>query len=457
MKTKSLDSRCILPSPYYRRRTRLRDLMRLLAVPLLFLLAPFPLCGQSALDGFDPNVNGSVYVVVIQKDGKTLLGGNFTTISSNGGDAVARNRIARLNPDGTLDTAFNPNADSSVRAIAVQANGDILVGGSFTSIGGQTRNRIARLNATTGLADSFDPNAMGANAEVYSIAVEPDGKILGGGTFTSIGGQPRNYIARLDGNSGLADSFDPNASAAVRTIALQANGKILLGGDFISIGGQKRNHVARLDGSTGLADSFDPNASGAVCTLALQADGSVLLGGNFTNVGGQARNRIARVAPTTGVPDSFDPAANNDVTTIAVQADGKIVVGGFFTNIGGEMRKYIARVNAITGLVESIAPNSNGPVLTIALQADGKVVAGGDFTEIRGEVRNRITRLEANGTLDRTLNPHMLGLRTSNPNNFVGTSVIQPDGKILIGGRFSSVLGVERNNIARLNADGDRK
>src|SRR5204862_5607325 len=120
--------------------------------------------GQSALDGFDPNANGSINVVVVQPDGKILLGGAFTALSPNGGASVTRNRIARLNADGTLDTAFNPNANGNVRSIAVQADGKILVAGDFNgtnSIGGQTRNRIARLDAVTGLADSFNPNASG--------------------------------------------------------------------------------------------------------------------------------------------------------------------------------------------------------------------------------------------------------------------------------------------------------
>src|SRR5437660_1440290 len=157
--------------------------------------------GQSALDGFDPNANGPVEVVVVQPDGKILIGGGFTTLSPNGGPPVTRNRIARLNPDGTLDTAFDPNANDFVFSIAVQADGKILVGGCFTSIGGQTRNRIARLDPTTGLADSFDPNA---NILVTSLAVQADGKILAGGLFTSIGGQQRNLIARLDATTGLA-------------------------------------------------------------------------------------------------------------------------------------------------------------------------------------------------------------------------------------------------------------
>ena len=88
--------------------------------------------GQSALDGFDPNANGTVWVVVVQPDGKILLGGDFTTLSPNGGGAVTRTRIARLNPDGTLDTAFNPNAGTgTVSAIAVQADGKILVARRF--------------------------------------------------------------------------------------------------------------------------------------------------------------------------------------------------------------------------------------------------------------------------------------------------------------------------------------
>ena len=140
--------------------------------------------GGSALDGFDPNANGPVYVVVVQPDGKILIGGGFTTLSPNGGAPVTRNHIARLNPDGTLDNAFDPNANDFVNAIAVQADGKILAGGAFNganSIGGQTRNRIARLDPITGLADSWDPNA---NSDVNSIAVQADGKILAGGDFT---------------------------------------------------------------------------------------------------------------------------------------------------------------------------------------------------------------------------------------------------------------------------------
>ena len=193
-------------------------------LPILLLVCLFPrVRAQSALDGFDPNANGPVRAVVVQPDGKILIGGDFTTLSPNGGPAVTRNHIARLNSDGTLDPAFDPDANNSVRAIAVQPDGKILVGGSFTNIGGQTRNRIARLDAATGSADAFDPNA---NDHVDAIAVQPDGKILVTGFFfgtNSIGGQLRNHIARLDASTGLADTFnpDPGTASNVDAVLLQ--------------------------------------------------------------------------------------------------------------------------------------------------------------------------------------------------------------------------------------------
>ena len=416
-------------------------------------------CGQSALDGFDPNANGAISLVVVQPDGKILIAGDFTALAPNGGAAVTRNLMARLNPDGTLDTAFNPNPSGGILSIAVQADGKILVGGSFGIIGGQTRNRLARLDATTGLADSFDPHPV---SDVYAVAVQSDGKILVGGVFNganSIGGAARNNIARLDPTTGLADSFDPNAQGIVQSITVQPDGKILVGGSFTganSIGGATRNYIARLDPATGLADSFNPFANGGLRSIAVQADGKIVVGGQFNFIGGQTRNFIARLDPTTGAADAFNPNANSFVYSIAVQADGKILAGGFFNganSIGGAARNYIARLNATTGLADSFDPNVNGVIVfAIAVQTDGKILVGGNFTTLSPNggatvTRNRVARLETDGRLDQTLNLSIVG-------GWVTATAVQPDGKILIAGRFSSVLGVTRNDIARLNTDG---
>ncbi len=370
----------------------------LVSVAVLLAAGAIAVRGQSALDGFDPNANGIVRVVVVQPDGKILIGGDFTTLTPNSGATVTRNRIARLNANGTLDTAFNPNAGGIVFAIALQADGKILVGGLFGTIGGATRNRIARLDAATGLADSFNPNA---NSAIYAMAVQADGKIIVGGGFNggnSIGGQTRNYFARLDTTSGLADSFDPNANAPVRAIVVQADGKILAGGDFNGIGGQTRNHIARVDPFTGLADSFNANANDIVRAIAVQADGKILAGGDFafgpSSIGGQSRDYIARLDPTTGLADSFNPSAGNTVFAVVVQTDGKILAGGAFTGIGGQTRNYIARLEATTGAADLFDPNANSNVNAIAVQANGGIVLGGDFTTLASNItRNRAGRL----------------------------------------------------------------
>ncbi len=266
--------------------------------------------GQSALDGFDPKADNAVHDVVVQPDGKILIGGDFTTLSPNGGAAVARNRIARLNPDGTLDSAFNPNADSQVFSIALQADGKILVGGGFqVPIGGQTRNGFARLNSD-GTADiGFNPNV---NGLVRAIALQADGKILVGGSFSTIapnGGPPvlRSRIARLNADGTVDPAFDPNANGNVSAITLQADGKILVGGAFNganSIGGQTRNRIARLEATTGTADSFDPNANNIVQSLAVQADGKILVGRHFQRSEQHRRSRRATISH-----DSMPPRA----------------------------------------------------------------------------------------------------------------------------------------------------
>ena len=346
--------------------------------------------GQSALDGFDPNANFFVRVVVVQPDGKIIVGGEFTILSG-----ISRNRIARLKQDGTLDQLFDPNANEAVRSIAIQADGKILVGGDFTSIGGQTRNRIARLDPVTGLADSFNPNA---NNTVYAITVQADGKILVGGDFNgsnSVGGQLRNRIARLDAVTGLADSFNPDAGGvgvftpSVFAITVQSDGKILAGGQFTTMGGSTHNYIARLDPVTGAADSFSPIATatlgGSVRAIAVQPDSKILVGGGFATIGGQSRNNIARLDAATGAADPFNPNADNAVHVITLQPDGRVLIGGDFASVGG-VTTFMARLDPVTGAPEAaFNPGLNERVVSIAVQSDGKIVVGGFFTTIGGQ------------------------------------------------------------------------
>src|SRR5688572_27211196 len=97
---------------------------------------------QSAVDAFDPGANADVYALAVQPDGKILVGGNFTSIGGGGTGTVTRHRLARLDPDGSVDTSFNPGANGIVAALALQPDGKILVGGLFTGLGGGTGTTI---------------------------------------------------------------------------------------------------------------------------------------------------------------------------------------------------------------------------------------------------------------------------------------------------------------------------
>ena len=166
------------------------------------------------------------------------MGGQFPTFNG-----VARNDIARLNTDGSLDLLFNPNVSvgggngepPQVYSITVQTNGKILVGGNFTVIGGQTRPRLARLNIDATVDLPFNPNPSGGGFGiplVNALIIQPDGKILVGGRFATVDGQTRNNISRLNAD-GTADAFNPNANAMVKSLALQTDGKVLMGGFFL--------------------------------------------------------------------------------------------------------------------------------------------------------------------------------------------------------------------------------
>ena len=259
------------------------------------------------------------------------------------------------------DDGFNPGANDLVWALAVQSDGKIVVGGDFTTLGGQTRNRIGRLNADGTLDTTFNP---GANNAVYALAVQSDGKIVVGGNFTTLGGQTRNYIGRLKADGTLDATFNPNANNDVYALAVQSDGKIVVGGPFTTLGGQTRNRIGRLNADGTLDTTFNPDAAGSVGALAVQSDGKLVVGGAFTTLGGQTRNRIGRLNADGTLDTTFNPGADYAVFALAVQPDGKLVVGGRFATLGGQMRNRIGRLSSDAAALQNLTANTSGTTVT---------------------------------------------------------------------------------------------
>ncbi len=252
--------------------------------------------------------------------------------------------IGRVNADGSLDAGFLSSANSIVRTLVVQPDGKILVGGSFSTLGGQPRSRIGRLNPDGSLDVGFDP---GADGTVHSLALQPDGKILVGGTFSTLGGQPRSGIGRLNWDGTLDVGFDPGADGSVSALLLQTDTRILVGGLFSGLGGQARSNIGRLNIDGTLDLTFDPGADSTVRSLALQPDGKIFVGGNFATLGGQSRANLGRLLPGGELDLSYDLGADSGVNSLVADGEGKILVGGNFATLGGQSRSKIGRIEEV--------------------------------------------------------------------------------------------------------------
>jgi uncharacterized delta-60 repeat protein len=361
--------------------------------------------------------------------------------------------ITSFSQAGGLDLTFNPGtgANNAVYTSAVQTDGKIIIAGNFTSYNGSPVNRIARLNSDGSLDETF-VTGTGADALINSASIQTDGKIIIAGDFSSYNGVVRNRIARINSDGSLDETFNPGSGSIseLLTTAIQPDGKILVGGRFSYFGGLEQNRITRLnpDGSVDEGFNTGTGASGDVYLLAPQIGGKILLVGDFELFNGTSKKRIARLNLDGSLDESFNPesGANSWINTFVVNSDGKIIIGGDFTAYNEIPANRIARLNPDGSLDESfnIGTGFNKMVITSSIQSNGKIIVGGDFTSINGTPINRIARLNTDGSLDGTFD---VGTGAS---SFVWTSAIQPDGKIIIGGFFGLYGGTIINRIARI-------
>lgn len=351
--------------------------------------------------------NNQVYALLIQtNNNKLFVAGDFTQFSG-----VARSRIVRLQPNGALDGSFDAGGvlSNSVRALLLQADGKVIVGGAFTGvpIGSNSISYLARLHVDGTVDTNFFSGLAGVDNFVHALALQSDGKVLVGGEFTGVNGATRNYLVRLDavGNIDLNFNAAAGTDGPVRAIAVQTDGKIVIGGEFGMVNGVPRSGIARLNANGTLDASFTPGAgaNGAVFTLALDADGKILLGGAFTMFDGTPRGRLARLSLNGTLDSAFNPpgGANEYVSCITLQPDGAIVVVGGFTSFNGIARGGITRLypDGRTDSSINFGRGANNYISTAAIQTDRKIVIGGGFTEFDGQPRPYIARLNGGENL----------------------------------------------------------
>lgn len=408
--------------------------------------------------------NGTTNVAVVQPDGKILVGGSFTTYNG-----VSRPKIARLNSDGSLDTTFTPGtgvtgSNSLVGAIAVQSDGKILLGGTFAAYNGTARNNLVRVN-TDGSIDTTFAIGTGPNSRVYSILVQPDQKVFIAGAFGSYNGTSRGSVARLSTTGALDTGFATaeGADKDVYAAALQSNGKFVIGGIFNNYNKTNRKAIAVINSDGTLDTTFDLGSGSGVgsytiLSISVQSDGNIIVGGDFAAYNPGSRSNLMRVSPAGVTDDAFGPdmPPKTTVYATALNSDDHLLVGGDFTANTAVAFNNVARLGPSNGALDlSFNPgdgtNSNSLVWGLAEQSDGMILISGDFTTVDGRSRVGIARLDTDGTLDTSFNPG-----TGATGGGVWTVAVQTDDKIIIAGQFTTYNGTAAPGIARLASSGAR-
>jgi uncharacterized delta-60 repeat protein len=421
-----------------------------------------------------PNINNYLAFSTVTNDDKIIVCGEFTEISG-----ISRNKIARLNSNGTLDTSFNIGTgfNSIVTKAIIQDDGKIVVIGSFTEFNGVSRNSIARLNSDGTLDTTFNIGTgvvYGIEQErIYDITMQNDGKFIITGSFLTFNGVPSWLIARINTNGSLDNTFVVSTGAnygPIRCVESQNDGKVIISGGFTSYNGISINQVARLNTDGSLDTTFNigsgvtsANFTPEILDIVVQNDNKVILCGGLETINGITKNKIVRLNTDGSIDNSFnigtgflqnvDYDINWGMQSLKILNNGKIIVVGQCAFYNGIIRKSLAMLNS-DGSLDNVFNASYGAdswVMDSKVLNDGKILISGGFNTYYQTPKSKIAKLNSNGTVDNSFNP------PSNPNTFIRSFAIQNDNKIIItrnSSTFVNNIYAETGKIERLNSDG---
>ena len=363
-----------------------------------------------------------------------------------------------------FDSSFDicDGFDSAVLTSALQPDGKIVVGGYFNHYNKYECNKVVRINSDGSYDHTFNSEAnIGKHGYVWTINLQSDGKILVGGSFSTLDNRGPYSIVRLnyDGSIDKTFAIGTGFSGGVKAITILPDNKILVGGAYASINGIKKCFISRLnsdgslDGSFNVVDGFSKNLyHGVVSTIALQDDGKIILGGLFRSFNDFICTNIIRLTSDGSIDKSFNPqlSKQNNVTLIKIQKDSKIIVGfGYNESMDGDGlgRNYILRLN-FDGTIDNsfkIGKAFDSHLIRdIYILPNEKIIIGGWFILFGENLRKNLAVINKDGSIDSS---HNIG---TGLNRAVTTISVQSNSQIIVGGYFTSYNGGKINNLARL-------
>jgi len=380
---------------------------------------------------------GAPYVrTLLVREHTVLVGGHYTGIAGQ-----VRNGLAEIDCLTGAATAWDPSPGpygADVMGIAL-AESTVVVGGSYFSIGGQPRNLIGEVSLATALATNWNPHAN--DFGVFAVAASPSA-IYVGGSFTSLTRQwvPRRGLAALDVTTGAVKEWNPNPNGLITYSLAIAKGHVYVGGHFSMVGGQERYGLAALDTLAGLATDWNPITDNVVTSLAVSGD-TLFAGGLFATLGGVPRNRLASYDLNTGQLTTWDPSPNDDISQIVI-GNNKAYVCGYFHLIENQTRNGIAAFDLTTGSLAPWNPNPDRNVNAIALTGN-TVFAVGPFDHAGGQPRTGVAGIDSE-----------TGLATdfrADINSRAVYAVAALGDTVFVGGDFTVIGGVRRQALAALD------
>ena len=372
---------------------------------------------------------------------------------------------------GSIDTSFNaPNLNSGVSAAIIQSSGKIVLGGTFSYVGTVAHFGLLRINANGSVDASFTAQARGTltfgASSVFHMMPWPGGRMLLHGNFNYIDLVPRTNFAVLEASGAVVPGFLPPSRISGRCptcpIAAQTDSQALIG--ILDLPG-----IVRLKSNGTVDPTFFPTNLLFGSAIALQTNGQIVVAGGFPPDG---TIRVVRLNGDGSADGSFHTPLIGpqlgfpEVTALAVQSDGKILVSGGFTSVDGLTRVGLARLRA-DGMVDTdFVPgpggigtafgNAVGPVAVITLQKNGKILIGGDFSSYGGVARSGLARLNTDGSLDTGFDigagfQEGTGAPSSRSPGGVNGVAETAEGKLLVWGSFNFVDGQRHNFLVRLH------
>jgi hypothetical protein len=341
----------------------------------------------------------------------------------------------------------------SVEAMAVLPSGDLLVGGAFTAAGNIGATSIARYSPATNTWFSVGPGAYnnGSLADVYAMVVLPNGDVVVGGGFNSIGGIPAGYIARYSPASNTWSALGTGLDSAVQALAVLPNGDVIAGGQFNNAGTTPTPRIARWSAATSTWSAISASTNGSVVALAVLSSGDLVVGGGFTQINGLPAVCLARWNPTTGVWTSLNSGPFFTLRALAALPGGDAVVGGAFSSVGGVTAYGTARLNASTNAWSALGTPvvDSSEVWSLAVLPGGDVVAGGEFSTFAGVTAHSIARFSMASS---SWSAFGSGVDAGpNPSTVLAIAPLA-NGDLFAGGNFLSAGGAPAGGVARWNA-----